>query len=133
MADALYNTGKNKEAKAQLENPLIEDGLKLIPSVTRVFSKNREMLVYLQAYERDAVTMTPVAAIVTFFRGQQKVFETKPRTITTGMDPKSKAVPLKLAVPLGELLEGEYICQITVLEPAGQKAAFWQAPVKIVP
>jgi VWFA-related protein len=133
MADALYNAGKNKDAKAQLENPLIEDGLKLIPSVTRVFSKSREMLVYLQAYERDAVTMTPVAAIVTFFRGQEKVFETKPRTITTGMHPTSKAVPLKLAVPLGELAPGEYTCQITVLEPTGQKAAFWQAPVKIVP
>jgi VWFA-related protein len=132
MTDALANTGKNKEAKAQIANPLIEDGLKLIPSVTRVFSKGREMLVYLQAYERDAVVMQPVAAIITFFRGQQKVFETKPRTITTGMDPKSKAVPLKLAVSLGELADGEYICQVTVLDPTGQKAAFWQAPVKIV-
>ena len=26
--------------------------MKLIPSVTRVFSKNRDMYVYLQAYER---------------------------------------------------------------------------------
>jgi hypothetical protein len=56
-----------------------------------------------------------------------------PFTITTGLDAKSKAVPLKLSVPLDGLMAGEYICQITVLNPTGQKAAFWQAPVKIVP
>ena len=49
------------------------------------------------------------------------------------MDAKSKAVPLKLSVPLEALADGEYLCQITVIDPTGQKAAFWQAPVKIVP
>ena len=116
-----------------MANPLIEDGQKLIPSVTRVFSKSREMLVYLQAYEREAVATEPVAVFVTFLRGPEKVFETMPFTITTGMDAKSKAVPLKLSVSLDELMAGEYICQVTVLDPTGQKGAFWQAPVKIVP
>jgi VWFA-related protein len=133
MTEALFNAGKDKNAKAQIANPLIEDGLKLIPSVTRVFSKGREMLIYLQAYEREASVMQPIAATVMFSRGQQKVFETKIATVTSGMDAKSKAIPLKLAVPLHDLDEGEYVCQITVLDPTGKKAAFWQAPVKIVP
>jgi VWFA-related protein len=133
MTDALYNAGKKKEDKEQIANPLIEDGLKLLPSVTRVFSKSRELYVYLQAYERDATTMQPLVAVVTFYKGTERVFETKPLTVTEGMDPKSKAVPLKLTIPLGTLANGEYLCQITVLDPTSQKAAFWQAPVRIVP
>jgi hypothetical protein len=79
------------------------------------------------------MTTQPVAVIVAFFRGEEKVFATRPLTTASGLDPKSKAVPLKLSVPLGALPNGEYLCQITVLDPTGQKAAFWQAPVKIVP
>src|SRR6185436_13652300 len=133
MTDALFNAGKKKEDKAQIANPLIEDGLKLLPSVTRVFSKGRELYVYMQAYERGATAMQPLVAVVTFFKGTERVFETKPLTVTEGMDAKSKAVPLKLTIPLGGIANGEYLCQITVLDPNGEKAAFWQAPVKIVP
>jgi VWFA-related protein len=133
MTDALFTAGKDKTAREQVANPLIENGQKLIPSVTRVFSKSRDMLVYVQAYERNAEVQQPIAAFVTFYKGEQKVFETAPFAVTEGMNPKSKAVPLKLTVPLTELAPGEYICQVTVLEPTGQKAAFWQAVVKIVP
>ena len=31
------------------------------------------------------------------------------------------------------LAPGRYDCQVTVVDPTGQKAAFWQAPVAIVP
>ena len=132
-SESLFNAGKDKKAKEQAENPLIENGLELLPSVTRVFSKSRDLLVYLQAYERKVAVQNPVAAVVAFYKGQDKAFETEPFAITEGMDPKSKAVPIKLTVPLTELAAGEYVCQVTILDPAGQKAAFWQAPVKIVP
>jgi VWFA-related protein len=132
MEDALYNAGKTKTDKQQVANPLIENGVKLLPSVTRVFSKSRDMFVYLQAYERDVTVQHPVAVIVTFFKGAEKAFEA-PFTVAEGMDPKSKAVPLKLTIPLVELAAGDYVCQITVLDSTVQKAAFWQAMVKIVP
>ncbi len=133
MADALFNAGKTKESKEQVANPLIEGGLKLIPSVTRVFSRSRDLYVYLQAYERDAAAQHPLGAVVALFRGDQKVFESPAYTAVEGMDPKSKAVPFKLTLPLSSLADGEYRCQITILDPAAQKAAFWQAPIKIVP
>ena len=46
---------------------------------------------------------------------------------------KSKAVPLRFSVPLGELPVGRYDCQVSVLDPTGQKVAFWRAPVVLVP
>jgi VWFA-related protein len=122
-----------KNVAAQTANPLVHDGQKLIPSVTRVFSRGRDMHVFLQAYERGADTTQPLLAFVTFYRGDVKVFETRPIAVTDGIDPRSKAVPLRFSIPLETLPAGRYECQVTVLEPGGQKAAFWRAPVAIVP
>ena len=52
VGDALYSV-KQKIA-AESVNPLVSDGQKLMPSVTRVFSKGRDLYVFLQAYQRDA-------------------------------------------------------------------------------
>jgi hypothetical protein len=132
MKDALFNAAKDK-GKAESVNPLTDEGQKLIPSVTRVFSRNRDMYVYLQAYERGAETATPLVAFVTFYHGSVKAFETPPLPVVDGLNVKSKAVPLKFSLPLSKLAPGEYTCQVTVLDPAGQKAAFWQAPVMVIP
>jgi len=78
LKDALFTAGKDK---LQVMNPLVLDGQKLIPSVTRVFSAAREMYVYLQAYE-SAAAPEPVVAFVTFYRGRAKVFETPPLQVS---------------------------------------------------
>jgi VWFA-related protein len=132
LRDAIYNAAKDK-GQTLAVNPLVQEGYKLIPSVTRVFSKSRDMYVYLQAYERGATTTQPLVAFVTFYRGQSKAFETPPLQVIDGMDPKSKAVPLRFSFPLDKLAPGNYDCQVTVLDPATNKAAFWQAPVVLVP
>ena len=135
MKEALYNAAKDKSAAqaAQAANPLVVEGQKLIPSVTRVFSKSRDMYIFLQAYERSATSTQPLVAFVTFYRGQAKAFETSPLAVVDGLDPKSKAVPLKFSLSLSKLPAGEYNCQVSVLDPNGQKVAFWQAPVMLVP
>jgi hypothetical protein len=134
MRDALFNASKGKTAAAaDAANPMITDGQKLIPSVTRVFSKSRDMYVYLQAYERGATATLPLVAFVTFYRGQTKAFETSPVAVTEGLDLKTKAVPLRFDLALDKLQPGEYNCQVTVLDTTGQKAAFWQGPIMLVP
>jgi hypothetical protein len=132
--EVLFNAAKDKNAAAAAAavNPLIVEGQQLMPSVTRVFSKSRDMYVYLQAYERNATTTQPLVAYVTFYRGQTKAFETTPLQVVDGLDPKSKAVPLKFSLSLAKLPAGEYNCQVTVMDPTNQKVAFWQAPVMLV-
>ena len=132
LKDALYNAVKSKD-REEAANPLVQDGQKLIPSVTRVFSKSRDMYVYLQAYEQDAVAIQPLVALVSFYRGHEKVFETHPVEVTVGLDNRLKTVPLRFDIPLEQLAPGKYDCQVTVLDPAGRKAAFWQAPVMLIP
>jgi len=130
MSEALHTV---QTGASQITHPLVFDGEKLFPSVTRVFSRAREMYVYLQAYERGAETTQPLVAFVTFFRDNDKVLETQPLAVTDGLDARSKAVPVRLSVPLQELSPGRYDCQVSVLDPNGRKVAFWQAPIAIVP
>ena len=58
---------------------------------------------------------------------------TAPLLFTDGLNPKSKAAPLRLSLPLTQFAPGQYDCQVTVLDPAVQKAAFWQSPIQIAP
>ncbi|HWG57914.1 MAG TPA: VWA domain-containing protein [Candidatus Acidoferrales bacterium] len=134
LRDALYDAVKNKDrANQQSVNPLVESGQKLIPSVTRVFSKSRDMYVYLQAYEQGAPNAEPLVAFVSFYADEKKAYETPPIEVTSGLNNRLKTMPLRFNVALRQLPPGEYNCQVTVLDPAGQKAAFWQAPVMLVP
>jgi hypothetical protein len=41
-------------------------------------------------------------------------------------------MPLRFDLSLDQLPPGTYNCQVTVLDPTGQKAAFWQAPIMVV-
>ncbi len=131
LKEAAYNALKTKE-QAETTNPLVQEGEKLIPSVTRVFSKGRQMYVYLQAYEPGVASAQPLVAFVTFYRGQSKVFETPPRSVSEALTNRLKTMPLRFDLSLDKLAPGEYNCQVTVLDPTGQKAAFWQAPIMIV-
>jgi VWFA-related protein len=133
LRDALYNAAKDKDReKADAVNPLILDGQKLIPSVTRVFNNARDMYIFLQAYDRTPEGSGPLISYVTFYRGQTKAFETPPLAVNDAPAPTSKAVNLRFSLSLAKLPPGEYTCQVTVLSPNGHKAAFWQAPVMLI-
>jgi len=133
LQDALYNAIKDKQKRGETANPLVEEGEKLIPSVTRVFSRSREMYVYLQAYEQGAETTRPLVAFVSFYRPDGKALETPPVKLTESWNNRLKTMPLQFNIPLNSLAPGEYQCQVNVIDPSGGKAAFWQAPVVIVP
>jgi hypothetical protein len=53
--------------------------------------------------------------------------------VTAGLNNRLKTVPLSFSIVLNQLPPGEYDCQVTVLDPTGQKGTFWQAPVMLVP
>ncbi len=124
---AVFSAEKDKKLLAA--NPLVDGGQKLVPSVTRVFNKNQEMYIYLEAYEPAATATEPIIASVAFYRGKTKAFESAPLEISQGLNDKSKALPVRFSLPLGKLQPGRYTCQVSVLNPTAQKFAFWRAPM----
>jgi VWFA-related protein len=129
--EALYSV-KTTDTQS-VGHPLIDRGLKLLPSVTRVFSASRDMHVYVEAYEQYASGAQPVVAFATFYRDGVKAYETEPVVALTQLDRTSKAVPIRFTIPLEGVAPGRYDCQVTVIDPTGQKAGYWQAPIAIVP
>jgi len=124
---AVFSAEKDKKLLAA--NPLVDGGQKLVPSVTRVFNKNQELYIYLEAYEPAATATQPIVASVAFYRGKTKAFESAPLEVSQGLNEKSKALPLRFSLPLGKLQPGRYTCQVSVLDPTAQKFAFWRAPM----
>jgi hypothetical protein len=158
MSEAIYNASKGKEqAKEIAADPLIQNGAKLVPSVTRVFSRSRSLFVYLQAYEgatpaptapiAGAPVATPVAgpaapaapttrpliAFVSFYQGQSKVYETQPMEVSPNPNTRLQIAPMNFTIDLSSLAPGKYDCQVTVLDPNGGKSAFWKASIMVVP
>jgi VWFA-related protein len=131
--DVISNVASQKEqAKQAAVDPLIQNGQKLLPSVTRVFNKGRNFYVFFQAYEPASTTAQPVIAYVSFYQGQNKVYETQPQEVTPSPNTKLEIAPLNFTVDLSQLPAGKYDCQVTVLDPTGQKSSYWQAPIMLV-
>ncbi|HEY9142224.1 MAG TPA: VWA domain-containing protein [Bryobacteraceae bacterium] len=127
---AVFSAERDK--KLLEANPLVAGGQKLVPSVTRVFNKNQEMYIYLEAYEPAATATQPIIASVAFYRGKTKAFESAPLEVSQGLNDKSKALPVRFSLPLSKLQPGRYTCQVSVLNPTAQKFAFWRAPMVLM-
>jgi hypothetical protein len=134
MGEALYNAGKSKDQdKAAAVDPLIVNGQRLIPSVTRVFTTRQNLAVYLQAYQQGVTGEQPLIAFVSFYRDDKKVFETKSIEVTRSATNRLGMSALSFNVALKDIPAGQYDCQVTVLDPVGQKGTFWQSPIMLLP
>ena len=139
--DALFNASSNKEqAKNDAVNPLVNQDGKLIPSVTRVFHTDRDLYVYLQAYAGAALAPAsapvtppgPLMAFVSFYREGKEVLEVQPVQVPVSTTNRLGTTPVSFRIGMGKLAAGEYQCQVSVLDPAGNRAAFWQGQMMLV-
>ena len=131
LSEAVASAEKDKKRLAA--NPLISNNEKLAPSITKVFRKDQQMYVYLEAYQPAASSTEFMVATLSFYRGKVKAFETVPLQIDRGLNERSKAVPVSLTVPLAGLQPGKYICQVNLVNPVSQKFAVWRSPVVVLP
>ena len=122
-----------RDKKLIAANPVVQNGEKLVPSVTRVFRQQQDLQVYLEAYEPGAEKTQPLTATVSFYRGKVKMFEAEPVRVAEGLNAKSKAVPVRFQVPLGKLQPGKYTCQVSVMMPSAQRFAVWRSSVVLLP
>ena len=143
LKDALFDAAKAKDqVKEAAVNPLVQDGKKLVPSVTRVFSTARQMFVYLQAYKpppaandrtASATPPQPLFAFVSLYLADSKVFETPPAAVEPNPASRLGITPLTFSFALDRLPPGKYDCQVTVVDPSNQKTNYWRAPILLVP
>jgi hypothetical protein len=122
-------------AKLLPKHPLVKSGEKLVPSITRVFRRNKNLYVYFEVYDprEEFGSGFDVAASLSLFRGRRKVFEAPALRPREFIPSRSRVVPFEFEVPLGAVVPGEYVCQVNVVDQAGGRFAFRRAPVVVLP
>ena len=119
-------------AKTAEANPMVVNGEKVIPSITRVFRRDQNLYVLFDVYDPafDLAGQGPRLAVsMSLYKDSAKVFETSPLKLEQMAPTRPDAVPVQFMVPLKGLAPGRYICQVNVMDEIGRKFAFPRAPL----
>lgn len=113
-------------AKETKDNPLIRNGLQLVPNVTHIVGKDQRLLFYYEVYDPStaAGAAPDIRTSLAFYRGRVKVFETPVVERANLDDPSRKAAIFQLEVAGSSLAPGFYTCQINVIDSNAGKFAF---------
>jgi VWFA-related protein len=126
----------DKRASKLKRHPLVRDGQKLIPSVTRVFQSGQPIFVYAEAYDaqtRETDGKPAVSAMVTLYRDGKPVMESSPVVAATILPGRDKTVPVSVEFAPSRLAPGSYVAQLTVVDPLGKRFAASRASIVILP
>lgn len=124
------------DKKAIANHPLIRDGVKLVPSITRVFRRNQNLYVYFEVYDPNlnpTDKKPDIAADLVLFSGAKKAFESAPVRVTQLAEARSGVVPFQLQVPLSSLPAGRYTSQLTIIDELGRRFGFARTPLIVLP
>jgi hypothetical protein len=126
-------------SKKKSQNPLVRDGLEIIPNIAHVFRTDQKLYLYYEVYDpaRTKVEVNGkskssgirVISSVQFFRGKVKAYETPAVEAHDLNAPERKAAAFQLEVPLSQLKPGWYTCQVNVIDDAGGTFAFPRLPM----
>ncbi len=122
---AVGTVDNNKKLLAA--HPLVQDGQKILPSITKVFRKDQTMYVFFEVYDpgMDPDRKVPsLTAEVELIAGGRRVFTSAPVRQNKLVDKRPGVAQFSFQIPLAKLAPGQYISQITVIDETGHKFAF---------
>jgi hypothetical protein len=114
-------------------NPLVKNGIKVIPSVTRVFDLRHELHIYLQAYREATTTSGDVVAFASLYRAHRSAVQTPLVLVSQVQSSGLTAIPLDFTIALGNLACGKYELQVTIIDPTQKRTSFWKTTIAVVP
>lgn len=119
-------------------SPLEMAGEKIVPSVTRLFSRQQTLYVFFQAYypekpeKSENFDPASLRAGLIFFRGGVQVNAT-PLLASTEVDEKTHTASFRISLPLAKLLTGRYAVQAIAIAAGTQQSAFGRAYLALEP
>ena len=142
MSTVVLANQKEPAPKKKTPNPLIRDGVELIPNIAHVFRTDQDLYMYYEVYDPTrakveqngkSVEGIRVLSSVQFFRGKVKAYETPVVEAKELNTPERKAAAFQLDVQLSKLKPGWYTCQVNVIDDAGGTFAFPRLPILVRP
>jgi VWFA-related protein len=134
LKDSLASADNNR--KVVQSDPLVQDGQKLVPSITHVFRKDQNLYVYLEVYDPGVTgeeNKPSVAATISFYRGKTKTFESQPVRLDAFALKRAQTLPVKLQAALAGVAAGRYTCQVNIVDENGRKFAFARTDIVVLP
>jgi VWFA-related protein len=127
------SVGSAGTSKRILEShPLVENGQKLIPDITRVFRKDQKLFVYFEVYDPGTEASPSVTAELMVFRGKSKMFESAPVRVTKAKVGRQGTLAFEFQMPLANIPPGKYSCQVSVIDEQARKFGFARSPLVVL-
>jgi VWFA-related protein len=114
------------EGRQRSENPLVREGVEILPSLSHVVDRAQKMYFYYEVYEPEtpANGTSSIKTSLAFYRGTVKVFET-PLVERTGLDAADRrAAVFQFEVPASGFQPGLYTCQVNIIDDVAGRFAF---------
>ena len=125
VSSVVMSTQVQKAASGRTDNPLVRDGVQLLPNLTRAVGRNQKVYFYYEVYDPALTEQSPdLRTSLAFYRGGVKVFETPVVTRTAIDEPNRRAVVFQFEVPAEQFRPGAYTCQINIIDSIASTVAF---------
>jgi VWFA-related protein len=125
VSSVVMSTQVQKAASGRTDNPLVRDGVQLLPNLTRAVGRNQKVYFYYEVYDPALTEQSPdLRTSLAFYRGGVKVFETPVVTRTAIDEPNRRAVVFQFEVPAEQFPPGAYTCQINIIDSIASAVAF---------
>jgi hypothetical protein len=125
VSSVVMSTQVQKAAAGRSDNPLVRDGVQLLPNLTRAVGRNQKVYFYYEVYDPAVAEQSPdLRTSLAFYRGGVKVFETPVVTRTAIDEPNRRAVVFQFEVPAEQFRPGTYTCQINIIDSIASAVAF---------
>jgi VWFA-related protein len=139
LSSIVVASQRSPNTKKKADNPLVRDGLEIVPSLTQVFRQDQHLYLLYEVYDPAHPSKVPGEAArndrkpgepvrlmtsIEFLSGTVKVYETPLVQATTINVQARDAVAFQFDVPLTQLKAGLYTCQVNVIDDAGGTFAF---------
>ena len=125
VSSAVGSADSNKRLLAA--HPLVENGQKTVPSITRVFRGDQTLYVYGEVYDpaMDPDRKIPdIQADFALLRGGQTAYTSRPLRLNKLATSRPGVAQFTFQIPLAKLPPGQYISQVNVIDETGRKFAF---------
>src|SRR5688572_10822150 len=125
VSSVVMSTQVQKAPAGRSDNPLVRDGVQLLPNLTRAVGRNQKVYFYYEVYDPALAEQRPdLRTSLAFYRGGVKVFETPVVDRTTIDEPNRRAVIFQFEVPAEQFKPGTYTCQINIIDSIAGTVAF---------
>lgn len=126
VSSVVLSTQVEAAPKGKTDNPLVRDGVQLLPNLTHVVGKDQKLFFYYEVYDPGVENggSPQLRTSLAFYRGKVKVLET-PAVERTQIDaPDRKAALFQFELPADSFKPGLYTCQINIIDTVAGKFDF---------